>query len=111
MSTCVYPIGRTDGVCGKPVQRALKLVIADRHLSGKYCGKHLEDVIGALVLLGMEMSARTNRKRRALYTADSGATFSMAEAREWLVEQGVRPSVSQAGRVSKEELAAYAAAH
>lgn len=112
MSACVYPITRRvspDRPCGKP-GRSFRIVIGGRDLSGAYCPKHTEDVITYLTALGMDLAARTGRKRRALYQADSGALFSMAEARDWLIEQGRRAGVS-AGRISKEELAEYAAAH
>lgn len=110
MNDCVFPTGM-DRLCGNPGDK-LKVVIGDRALSGAYCSKHTDDVIGSLTLLGMELMALTGRKRRALYEAESGALFSMAEAREWAIEQGMREANGRTrARITNDELAAYAAAH
>lgn len=106
---CLYP---TSGirVCGKPAERPLRLIVDDRHLEAAYCPKHVEFVIETLTILGMELAARTGRKRRALYLAASGAQFSMAQARAWAIDEGMAAGEG-AGRVSKSVLEAYAAAH
>lgn len=56
------------------------------------------------------VAAQVGGKTRDVYTAASGKTFSAAEARRWLVDQGIKKGTS-AGRVSMEHLELYAAQH
>ena len=110
VQTCDFPVA--DGeVCGAPAAMTFDGKIGSRRVyAGDFCAEHRTAVEVGLRALGIApRAAITDYKSRGVHVAASGATFSTAEARRWLMDKGFIDSM--AGRVSAENLERYAAAH
>lgn len=96
--------------CPEPATVRFEATLGNRRYRGDYCDG---DRAGVEVLLreigAVAEAVMVNSKRRGLHTAKSGATFSTAEARVWLREQGLVET--SRGRVSEELLQHYANTH
>lgn len=112
--TCDYPDGPMeaplDSVCGVDAEVRIEVMIGRKLFCGDVCQEHAGIVETRLTLIGiMPESVMVDGKRRGAHIAASGRSFSTAEARAWLVENGHLSSAH--GRVSAELLARYGANH
>lgn len=106
--SCDFPID--DGKCEGPASMKFSAELGDRCFRADFCDDHRVNVERALRDIGATPEAvLVDSKRRGAHVAKSGATFSTAEARTWLREEGLVASAH--GRVSKELLQIYADAH
>lgn len=95
---------------GAPSMTKFEGTVEGRRYEGDLCYSCVPELEKALGALGIRPSiALVGGKPRNAYTAKSGSSFSSAEARVWLAENGYE--VPTAGRLSDELLDAYAEAH
>lgn len=108
ITTCDVPVRKAP--CGKPAATPVEVSVGDKRYHGDVCDEHLPALDKAFAMVGIEVRAgRVDSKDRKVMRTATGRAFTTAEAREWLLEQGV--IASPAGRVSKENLTLYAEAH
>lgn len=86
----------------------------DREYELRLCRQHYDALRDELrgvwgIRTVREFSDTTDYKGRELYLAKSGTPFTAADARPWLVAQGL--AKSGAGRLSQQQLDAYADTH
>lgn len=85
----------------------------DREYEIRLCREHYDKLRDELrgawgIRTVREFSDSTDYKGRELYLAKSGQAFTAADARPWLVERGL---AKQGGRLSQQQLDAYAEQH
>jgi hypothetical protein len=103
-----------DGPCRRPAVTSLNVQLRDRTLTMDLCEPCAQDLEQTLIAGGVfcggahVVGASVNYKPRNAYVAASGRTFTAVEAREWLVDRGIANS---RGRLSKDQLKAFADAH
>ena len=74
------------------------------------CNEDMPALLETLQAIGFHPSkAQVGHNRRGAYLGKSGQPFTTKQAREWLQAQGVE--VSEAGRLSAEQLQMYAQTH
>lgn len=96
--------------CGKPARVHRESIVGNTKLVADLCADHDARLREALVWMGFRPHEKNpNWKYRATHTAASGQTFTSAEAREWLIEQGIIEH--SVGRVSRAHLRLYAQEH
>lgn len=102
--------------CGKRAGVHHEAVYDHQRLTGDFCAQHDKLLAEALKPLGFVRDtldpvakAKTDWKERAAHIAASGTRFSAAEARAWLIEQGVLDNPR--GRLSRAHIRMYADTH
>lgn len=104
--TCDY-----SKACPEPAVTTLELTFADVVYRADICDGHVEDMLKSVLKVGFRPTASiVDGKRRDVFVTSSGRPFTSAEARAWLVTQGLKEGTAK-GRVSAEHLELYAAAH
>lgn len=99
--------------CGEPADyRDIEVSLGGTKYRGDFCTEHVGNVEEALTTAGFEpvgtKAKASGKGRKAMRTA-SGKTFTVADARPWLMEQGLIENSH--GRVGKDKLDIYAEAH
>lgn len=95
--------------CGKLGTVTFAGSLGKVRLSARFCPDHAEHLQRELSTLGVPGQILVNYKPRQMHRATSGTLFSSADARPWLMEQGLVKH--GAGRISRDLLARYAEAH
>lgn len=104
--------GRNGGTCGNEATHKVDVKLDKANYAADVCEDHLTNVEKAFASIGIVLrSAKTaDSKVRKASKTSSGKAFTAADARPWLVEQGLLAEGS-AGRISKDLMDQYAAAH
>lgn len=107
--TCDWRTG--EDRCGAPAFHLHEGAVDSARLIGDLCHRHEVDFRDALIRLGWHVeSMKVDGKARRSHRAASGAVFTVAEARAWLIQEGHLKS-SSVGRLSRAQLALYAEVH
>ena len=104
--TCDY-----SKACPEPAITTVELTFAEVVYRSDICDQHVEAMLQSVLKLGFRpIASLVDGKRRDVFVTSSGRPFTSAEARAWLVSQGLKEGTAK-GRVSAEHLELYAAAH
>lgn len=97
--------------CVTPAPYPIELTHADVVYRADVCPEHRDDFLETIRALGFRpIASLVQGKRRDVHVTASGKPFTSAEAREWLVSNGLKTGTAQ-GRISSEHLQLYANAH
>lgn len=115
VTECDVPVRNKP--CGAPASLSVDVQVAKTDQSGaakRYhgdtCEEHLAAVEKAFAQIGIEItSGRVDSKDRKAMRTKSGQAYTTAEARAWLLEQGI--ITNPTGRIGKANLNLYAEAH
>lgn len=95
---------------GAPAANPVDVQVGNKRYHGDICDEHLPTLEKAFAMVGIEItSGRVDHKDRKAMRTASGKAFTTAEARAWLLEQGVIKNPT--GRIGKANLNLYAEAH
>lgn len=109
VTTCDFPIRKRP--CDEPAPVKAELKIGKTLYEARYCEEHQGEADRLLAKMGFApVAGRVDYKNRKAMRTASGRSFTSAEARTWLVEQGAIESGST-GRIAKRYLELYAQAH
>lgn len=98
-----------DTRCGKPATTQLSSAVRDRVFGMDMCDECAGDYEAMELKFGVRVRRATVKyKVRAAYVTKSGRSFTAEDARPWLVEHGL---AGARGRLSRDQLDAYAASH
>lgn len=107
ITTCDF---QTRGkVCGKDAPQGFEVKSKSRAFHADLCDEHLKAVEQTLAKMGLAPSSWTHGQKRKAYTTASGESFSNADVRAWLLEQG--KDVAPTGRLPRALLDEYAESH
>lgn len=96
--------------CGKKA-KAIELIVDGIVHRADLCAEHRNEMFTMLQAMNLRpIGSIVNGKRVDVRIAKSGTPFTSADARVWLIEQGVLTGATS-GRVSREHLDLYAANH
>lgn len=110
IKVCDFPV--RGNICGKEATVPVQVKLGNKNGANDVCEQHEKDVIKAFETIGLPFtSARTkDSKNRKVAKTKSGKTYTTADARGWLIENGHLEEGS-AGRISRDNLAIYEAAN
>lgn len=107
LHSCDYNDLDCPNAGAEPVELTVDAVVH----RGEICPEHRKELAEMLRELGLRpVASISDGKRRDILIAKSGEPFTAAQARTWLVEQGIKTGASS-GRVSIAHLDLYAANH
>lgn len=105
--TCDYALDE----CAEDAPIAIEVTVDDIIHRADYCPQHHAEMMEAIAALGFKPSAGwVDGRRRDVHIAASGAAFTTADARKWLIAKGLKTGAAQ-GRVSEAQLRLYADNH
>lgn len=105
--TCDFTV--TGPPCGSTTDvTPSSIVVRGHEWTLDLCSSHAKDLAGRIESIGAVRRAEARDLERS-YVSRSGSRFSAREARSWLRSNGHR--VSDAGRLSKQQLSMYALNH
>lgn len=110
IKVCDFPV--RNGICGKEGTIPVNVKLGNKNGANDVCEKHEKDVAKAFESIGIPFNTVRNadsKNRKAMKTK-SGKAYTTADARGWLIEQGILAE-GAAGRISKANLEAYEAAN
>ncbi len=95
--------------CTEPAVDSLQLTFDGIAYATDVCAGHRDDLLAAITKLGFRpVASIVDGRRRDVYITASGEPFTTADARAWLIEQGL---ATERGRISREYLELYASKH
>ena len=100
---------------GVEATNAVDVTIANKRYHGDICDEHMPLLAEVFAKVGIELKtpakkAASKPKKKVEMRTKSGKVFTAADARPWLIEQGLIEEAA-AGRISQENLTKYADAH
>lgn len=112
VQVCDVPSGTKGAQCGKDAANKVDVKIGRSNYAADVCDDDMPKVEKALASIGITLkSASTaDSKTRKAQKTKSGKAFTAADARPWLVEQGLLAE-GASGRIAKDLMEKYAAAH
>lgn len=100
-----------DDGCGKSAPHQVEAKVDGVIYRADICDEHIAACQETMTLFGFQpVASEVGGKRRDVHVGASGKPFTTADARAWLIEQGLRNGAAR-GRVSAEHLQLYAEAH
>lgn len=109
--SCDYKAGsRSRPPAEHEAETVIKLEVDGVTYSMDICREHIADVVEMNLARGFHpIAAVVGHNRRGAYLTKSGQPFTTKQAREWLSDNG--HDVAEVGRLTADQLQAYAAAH
>jgi hypothetical protein len=112
VQVCDVPVGNKGGQCGNEATIKVDVKIGRSNYAADVCEDDMPKVEKALGSIGISLkSAKTadSKTRKALKTK-KGKDFTAADARPWLIEQGLLAE-GTSGRIAGSLMEQYADAH
>lgn len=107
LHSCDYNDMDCPNTGAEPIEFTLNSIV----YRAEICPGHRQELAALLGEIGLRPVASIHdSKRRDVLVTASGVPFTAAQARAWLVDQGIKTGAA-AGRISAAHLELYAASH